>query len=465
MRRLTIPVILTTAFIAGCSKPVAKPVTTTGTLAELRNMKPDVKEMKVEQGLEQAMQQYRKFLEEAPETAMTPEAMRRLADLQIEKQFGIHAGDLKPREMAAPKAAQLPASPSAHTPDPAAAVVGSGLGESDREFERRTTAERPILTSGDAGTFLAGAVGTDEAPKGPMEAIGLYNRLLTEYPSYKNSDQVLYQMARAYDELGRTDEAMETMEHLIRENPHSEHSDEVQFRRGEYFFTRRKYRDAESAYSAITNLGANSSYYELALYKLGWTFYKQELYEDALHRYMALLDYKVSTGYDFDQKHEKEEERRVADTFRAVSLSFSNLGGPEAVHEFFSSFGNRSYEDRVYSNLGEHYLSKLRYDDAAKTYKAFIALYPFHRAAPRFSMRIVETFTKGGFPKLVLESKREFASRYGLQAEYWRHFKPEESPEALAYLKTNLKDLATHYHAEYQSTQEAQEKLTNYREA
>jgi tetratricopeptide (TPR) repeat protein len=79
-------------------------------------------------------------------------------------------------------------------------------------------------------------------------------------------------------------------------------------------------------------------------------------------------------------------------------------------------------------------------------------------------MRVVETFTKGGFPMLVLESKRDFASRYGLKAEYWKHVKPEESPRALDYLKTNLKDLATHYHAEYQAT-EAGEKRENYREA
>jgi outer membrane protein assembly factor BamD (BamD/ComL family) len=80
-------------------------------------------------------------------------------------------------------------------------------------------------------------------------------------------------------------------------------------------------------------------------------------------------------------------------------------------------------------------------------------------------MRVVETFTKGGFPKLVLESKRDFASKYGLQAEYWKHNKPEELPEAIAYLKADLKDLATHYHAEYQSSQEPNEKLTNYHEA
>src|SRR5262244_790959 len=463
MRLRAIPIVLASAFLGGCTAHHKPP--TQGTLADLHNVAPDVQEAETKESVDQAMEHYRKFLDESPETPMTPEAIRRLADLQLEKQYGIHTGDSKPRPMPAPESAKVPASKPARTPNKAAAVAGAGHGESDQEFERRTTAENRIPASGDSGASSTEVVGADAAPKGPLEAIALYKKLLSEYPSYKDSDQVLYQMARAYDELGRTDEAMETMERVIRANPNSVHFDEVQFRRGEYFFTRRKFRDAESAYSAIADLGARSSYYELALYKLGWAFYKQELYEEALQRYMALLDYKVSTGYNFDEKHEKEDERRVADTFRAVSLSFSNLGGPEAVHQYFSSTKSRSYEDRVYGNLGEHYLAKLRYDDAAKTYNAFITLHPFHRAAPRFSMRVVETFTKGGFPKLVLESKRDFASKYGLQAEYWQHNKPEELPEVLTYLKTDLKDLATHYHAQYQSSQEANEKLTHYQEA
>src|SRR5262245_548575 len=35
----------------------------------------------------------------------------------------------------------------------------------------------------------------------------------------------------------------------------------------------------------------------------------------------------------------------------------------------------------------------------------------------------------------------------------------------MTHLKINLKDLATHYHAQYQSADEADEKLANYREA
>jgi tetratricopeptide (TPR) repeat protein len=466
MLRRTIPIVVVSAFLGGCTAH-HKPVNTQGTLADLQKVAPDVKDAETKESVDQAMEHYRKFLDESPETPMTPEAIRRLADLELEKEYGIHTGDgkPKPKSMPAPESAKAPVSTPARTPNKAAAVAKAGRGESDQEFEKRTTAESKIPASGDAAATPADVPGADAAPKGPLEAIKLYKKLLAEYPQYKDSDQVLYQMARAYDELGRTEEAMETMERAIKANPNSVHFDEVQFRRGEYFFTRRKFRDAENAYSAITNLGAHSSYYELALYKLGWTFYKQDLYEEAVQNYMALLDYKVSTGYNFDEKHEKEDERRVADTFRAVSLSFSNLGGPDAVQQYFSSTKSRSYEDRVYSNLGEHYLAKLRYDDAAKTYNAFITLHPFHPASPRFSMRVIETFTKGGFPKLVLESKRDFASKYGLQAEYWKHNKPEESPEAIAYLKADLKDLATHYHAEYQASQEANEKLTNYREA
>jgi tetratricopeptide (TPR) repeat protein len=463
MHRLAIPLVLVPALLAGCA--TNRPKATSGTLADLRKVSPDLQEATIDQGLDQAIQGYRRFLAEAPQTAMTPEAMRRLADLEIEKQFGVRGDDQKPQEMAAPEPAQVAERAAAATPRPDTAVAAARTRESEQAFEQRATAESALPANGAAGATPAHALPVDAHAAGALEAIGLYERLLKEYPAYEHNDEVLYQMARAYAELGRTDEAMQTMERLIKANPQSVHFDEAEFRRGEYLFTRRKYHEAESAYSSIIDLGSGSSYYELALYKLGWTLYKEEDYEEALHRYIALLDYKVQTGYDFDGKHEEDDERRVADTFRVISLSFSNLGGSDAVREYFTSFGNRPYEERVYSNLGDHYLEKLRYDDAAKTFKAFVTLYPFHRAAPQFSMRVIDTFTQGGFPKLVLESKREFASRYGLQSEYWQHFKPEESPDVLAYLKENLKDLATHYHAEYQNAEKADEKPANYREA
>jgi tetratricopeptide (TPR) repeat protein len=433
------------------------------TLAELHSVEADVAEVQVQDSLDRAVESYRRYLEETPRSVMTPEAMRRLADLQIEKQYGI-MGDAEIVELPAP-----PDSAIARAVEEQRSRVSAGeiadLSESDEEFEQRTTSEFEF--SPFDGTLDAALPdnAADPAMAGPAEAIAIYQRILAEYPTYERNDQVLYQMARAYDEIGEVDEAMVVMERLVSEHPYSKHLDEVLFRRAEYFFTRRRFRDAEDTYSAIVSMGASSSYYELALYKLGWSLYKQEFYEEALHQYIALLDYKLSTGYDLDQTEEEDEERRVADTFRVISLSFSNLGGPEVLAEYFATYGNRGYEDRIYSNLGEFYLSKLRYNDAASVYESFVELYPFHEVSPHFSMRVTEVYEEGNFPLLVVESKRNFATKYGLQAEYWQYFDVNESPEVLSYLKTNLQDLATHYHALYQEETLEDEKPQNYREA
>lgn len=454
MRPLRLALILSPVLVTGCA-----PAPDKQTLAELRNVPADTADVHVDQGLDRAMESYRRYLEETPKTAMTPEAMRRLADLKVEKQFGI-LGDGKMVELEAPEPAPERVALAATGAARPKAIGIADHSESQQDFERRASGQAPLASSG-----ASAETSNEQAAAGPLEAIALYDQLLAEYPTYEHNDKVLYQKSRAYDELGRTEEAIQTMERLIAEHPESRYIDEVQFRRAEYFFTRRKFRDAERAYEAIIALGARSEYYELALYKLGWTLYKQEFYDEALHRYVALLDHKVSIGYDFDARHEEGDERRVADTFRVISLSFSNLGGPEVVSEYFAANGSRTYEDRIYSNLGEFYLTKLRYHDAAAAYKTFIGLYPLHRTSPHFSMRVVEIYTKGGFQKLVLDSKKEFAKTYGVHAEYWRHFAIDESPEVVSYLKSNLKDLANHYHAQYQRADLAEEKPANYREA
>jgi outer membrane protein assembly factor BamD (BamD/ComL family) len=443
------------ALLAACAAEPAR-----HTLADLHSVRPDVAEVEVQDSLDLAMQSYRRFLDQTATSAMTPEAMRRLADLELEKEFGIAGGS----------AAALPAPKRAFAPGaqrdtalvaPVAQVAPEH--ESDADFERRATQQQEVAAAQAQALDLPGAEGLSQS--GPLEAIAIYKKLLAEYPNYERADQVIYQMARAYDELGQTEEAMESMQRLVDQYGYSKYSDEVQFRRAEYFFTRSKYRDAEKAYQAITAMGPRSEYYELALYKLGWTLYKQDFYEEALHQYIALLDYKRSIGYDFDQRHEEEDERRVADTFRVISLSFSNLGGPEVLPEYFATNGGRDYEDRIYRNLGEYYLEKLRYQDAAAVYASFVKQHALHRASPSFSMRVIEIYQKGDFPMLVVESKKSFAKDYGLRAEYWRHFDVNESPEVLSYLKTNLRDLASHYHSLYQDANAAEDKPANYREA
>ena len=115
-----------------------------GTIAELRDVKLDLSDEVIEGGIEKAMQSYQNFLEETPETAMTPEAIRRLADLKIEREYGTFespgvgvtapaAGAGSAAPMDAPETATLAA------PVSATGVEVIGDRESESDFESRAT--------------------------------------------------------------------------------------------------------------------------------------------------------------------------------------------------------------------------------------------------------------------------------------------------------------------------------------
>ena len=441
MIRTALILVMITTLTSACTTSTVR----SGTLAELSSADADLQDVYLEDGLERAAASYRRYLAETSESKKTPEAMRRLADLQIEQAYGV-MGTGEPHEMAAPEFAAISTANNVETQ----AVRPVELSGSDKEFERRETEREEMLapTTDDEAIMLT--VDGEEIPAGPREAIATYKQILKDYPNYERNDKVLYQMSRAYDEIGQTDEAMEVMNRFVSEYPRSKYADEVQFRRGEYHFVRRNYRDAETAYKSVIYMGESSRYYELSLYKMGWTLYKQQFYDEALDRFIALLDYQKSIGYDFEQHDEQDEGHRITDTFRVVSLSFSNLGDPGVVDEYFSEKGHRSYDDKIYSNLGEFYFDKLRFDDATSVYRSFIELNPYHQRSPHFSMRVVEIYDEADFPLLVVEAKKEFATRYALSSEYWDRYDVSNAPEVTGFLKTNLTDLAGHYHALYQ---------------
>jgi|GEM_PF-121176 len=419
------------------------------TIAQLERMHIELKDADIEDGLEKAMESYRRFLEETPTSGMAPDAIRRLADLKLESEFGaVVSGEQA--EVTTRAVSAIVTADGVEAGTDYGGVVG---GESEKDFENR--ASHLPENGGDA----------QAQPSGAEEAIALYNRLLDEYPEYGGKEQVLYQLARAYDEVGEVDKSMQVMTRLVTEYPQSHYMDELQFRRGEYFFVRKKFLDAEEAYGEVLTLSAKSLFYERALYKKGWSLYKQGMYEEALGQFLAMLDYKVSIGYDFDQTENDIEAQRVSDTFHVVSLSLSNMGGSESTKEYFLKYGSRVYEHRVYKELAEFYFAKRRYSDAAASFNTFIEANPFHENSPHYSMRVIEIYMKGGFPRLVIKAKRQFASTYGLDAEYWNHFDQGKYPQVLGYLKTNIVDLANHYHSLYQNKELVKDKPTNFAEA
>jgi len=353
----------------------------------------------VKAGVGDAIAAYRKFLETAPQAAQRTEAMRRLGDLEMD------AADNR---------------------------LGSGA-----------------VASADY-----------------KAAIARYQEFLKAYPKDPGNDRVIYQLARAHEQSGELEIALKTLDRLVAEFPKTHYFDEAQFRRGELLFTTRDYAKAELAFATVMKGDSGNPYHERSLYMQGWSQFKQGRLDDALHSFFGVLDRKLvgrgDPGGDLEAIPglTRADRELVEDTFRVTSLSLQNLQGAETIAPYIKSDERRSYEFRVYQQLGELYLKQDRIKDAADTFSAFARRQPLHEQAPLLQARVIEIYQQTGFANLALDAKKDYVSRYGIDSEF-RRANASGWERAQPLVKTHLAELARHYHATAQKSKAS----SDYQEA
>jgi cellulose synthase operon protein C len=402
--RSSVPVAVTLVLVA-CAAPAWLPLahaddSNAKTIKDLKGGNIEVhKDSKVDASSSKAMDNYRRFLElQKTDPQLRAEALRRLGDLNLD------AGDIERMEKE------------------------------------------------------VGIVDLQSA-----EAIKLYATLLQAYPDYARNDQVLYQLARAYETTGQPEQALATLDRIVQKYPNSPQMDEVQFRRGELLFSAKRYGDAQAAYAVVIRVGKSSEFYEQALYKHGWSLFKQSLTEESLPSFAGVLDLTlVRNGKAVPVESLKRADRElVEDTLRVMSIAFSYAEGAASIDQFLKKHGDATYSYLLYGRLGDFYVDKQRYQDGAVTYLAYVKRDPYSDHAPELAMQAVDAYGKGGFAELVLQGKHEFVERYNFSSPFWNNRNRAQYPKVVQELKTNLKDVATYFHA----TAQKSKRIEDYQEA
>ena len=119
---------------------------------------------------------------------------------------------------------------------------------------------------------------TEESEKSLQEAISLYNKLLYADPNSDDNDRIFYQLARAQQNIGETEAAIDTLKRLTDRHPNSDLAGDARFRRAELLFYLGRYAEAESDYRVVMDLKDATPFFEPAQYKYGWTQYKPVSY-------------------------------------------------------------------------------------------------------------------------------------------------------------------------------------------
>ena len=288
-----------------------------------------------------------------------------------------------------------------------------------------------------------------EAQQAYAEAIDYYEALLAKDPEEPQNTALLYQLARAYEESGRSQQALATIDHLLAQETDADmrlYAD-TRFRQAELLFAQGRYPEAGEAYRSVVELGESVPAYEQSLYKLGWSLFKQDRYREALPVLFSCLEQHIDPGQDYQAQRlalSPADREQTDDLLRVSSRSFAQLGGVDAVAIYFRENGGRSYEREVYLELADWYVEQERVNAAATTWLALAQTNPLDSGAPRLMEKAIDLYRKAGFQQRVLEVEALFVQTYGIGSEFWTAHSPAEFPEVQESLQSSLQELARH---------------------
>ena len=337
-----------------------------------------------------AMESYREFLDLASnDPLLQAEAMRRLADLQLE-------------------------SGEADLAAPGDAALAGGLQGTIDLYEQLLESYGDYAQSDLVLYQLSRAY---EAAGDTAAALTTLDRLVREYPATEHWTEAQFRRGETLFVDQRYEEAEAAYENVLERGPDSAFVEQALYKLGWSRFKQLDYANGLDPFFGLLDLklAANG--------------------DEPASAYSAMG---------------RADQELVDDTLRVAAISFSYLDGAESIGDYLEDNGNRPFAYVIYTGLGDLYIEQERYQDAADAYFAFVEREPAHSMAPLMQVEVIEAYKQGGFADLVLEAKRDFVERYAAGTEYWATRSFVDEPEVTAHLKNNITDLAAFHHAEAQ---------------
>lgn len=293
-------------------------------------------------------------------------------------------------------------------------------------------------------------------------SIARYLAVLKADSDNPDNEHVLYNLARAYAQQGEVDKQFKVMGDILTYYPATTYRPELLFRRAEYLFSQGDNREAVAHYEAVLQEGTLNPFYEKALYKKAWGELRMLELQQAFDDFFTLVHRKMppamlKNGEPLEQLPLTRGEREmVVDVLRGTTLAAA-LSSEDMLQRMFIDESLKPYAYLLYAVLVERYISQERYNDAAEAALTFIQKTPRHPYAPQLQLKVLESYTLGGFKRQLQQEREAFVERYRVQGEHWR-FLPAPSQ---AFLKPHLKEinrnLAANAHALAQRSGKAED--------
>lgn len=317
--------------------------------------------------------------------------------------------------------------------------------------------------------------------------IGVYERLIRDYPDHRHMESVYYLLALALWYEGDFYNSAERFQELITKFPKSKYVEEVWFRLGEYFYDMDDYQEALDAYARVIK-NPKSPLYDKAVYKSAWAYFQDNRYDEAIARFSQLVEL---TDKDKSQTMRAEAIRYIVKSFSEKLYAEGGLAKPKVVKKKKEakveapklSDAEREYAEKIglklakrviayfkakgkipeffreiLFELASQLLDESKSEGAILALRTIIELDPKHKDNPRLDSQIVDILNDANRLEEARQENQALIDRYNKNSAWYRSMASNVEARMLAReaVRDALLALAVYYHKQGKDQKEAQ---------
>lgn len=216
-----------------------------------------------------------------------------------------------------------------------------------------------------------GAMVSPETKLLKQKSMSIYNRILREFPDFKDADKVTFYLAHEQRELGDFDGMLKTQGDLIAKYPSSPLRLDSEQILGDYWFDKADLKQAEAHYRAILD-APPSPVHDLARYKMGWIRVNQANFNDAVTYFEAAAASAPLPGVDV-QKALSVKREALLD----LVYSYTEARPPKGAIQYFEKLSDsRATFSLALDKLGNRYFVKSQYEWAIPALRKLLEIQP-----------------------------------------------------------------------------------------
>jgi tetratricopeptide (TPR) repeat protein len=216
-----------------------------------------------------------------------------------------------------------------------------------------------------------GAMVSPETKLLKQKSMQIYNRILREFPDFKDADKVTFYLAHEQRELGEFDQMLKTQGDLIKKYPSSPLRLDAEQILGDYWFDKADLKQAEEHYRAILD-APPSPVHDLARYKMGWIRINQQNHGEAVTFFEAAAASAPLPGVDVSKALSVKREALLD-----LVYSYTEARPAKGAIQYFEKLSDsRATFSLALDKLGNRYFIKQQFEFAIPALRKLLEIQP-----------------------------------------------------------------------------------------